>query len=78
MTAGEPLAAIPRVIEEQRRAVLARAVERDVAIVTAESCTGGSLASLLIDIEGSSRPFERGLWSTLRKRSASWCASRRR
>ena len=58
--AGEPLAAIPRSIEDRARALLERATAREVAIVTAESCTGGLLASLLTDIEGASGAFERG------------------
>ncbi len=38
-----------------------REVERaGLRIVTAESCTGGLIASLLTDIEGLSRNFERG------------------
>lgn len=57
---GEPLAAIPQAIEDKASAVLTRAGERDLAIVTAESCTGGLLASLLTDIEGASSAFERG------------------
>jgi len=39
---------------------LKKACDRDLAIVTAESCTGGLLASLLTDVEGASRAFERG------------------
>ena len=42
------------------RRVLERATERELSIVTAESCTGGQLASLLTDIEGASGAFERG------------------
>lgn len=34
--------------------------DRDLTIATAESCTGGLLASLLTDIEGLSGCFERG------------------
>lgn len=60
MAQHEPLAAIPRTIEDKARAVLERAGKRDLAIVTAESCTGGLLASLLTDIEGASSAFERG------------------
>ena len=60
MDPADPLAAIPAAIEERARAVLERAGERKVSIVTAESCTGGLLASLLTDIEGASRAFERG------------------
>ena len=38
-----------------------RAVERaGLSVATAESCTGGLIASLLTDIEGLSRNFERG------------------
>jgi nicotinamide-nucleotide amidase len=59
-SAGEPLAAIPHAIEAQARRLLERADEHDRSIVTAESCTGGLLASLLTDIEGASRTFERG------------------
>lgn len=60
MDAAEPLAAIPPGIEGKAQAVLKRAGERHLTIVTAESCTGGLLASLLTDIEGASRAFERG------------------
>lgn len=40
--------------------VLRAANSRDWCIASAESCTGGLLASLLTDIEGLSRCFERG------------------
>lgn len=33
---------------------------RDYSVVTAESCTGGGLASVLTDLPGSSRWFDRG------------------
>lgn len=40
--------------------VLERACARKIAIVTAESCTGGLLAALLTDIPDRSHAFERG------------------
>lgn len=36
------------------------AAERELAIVTAESCTGGELAALLTDLDGLAHVFERG------------------
>lgn len=42
------------------RALLEKLDEERTALVTAESCTGGFLASLLTDIEGLSHGFERG------------------
>lgn len=47
-------------IVRQAAEVLARAKRRGVALVTAESCTGGLVSSLLTDIEGLSGAFERG------------------
>lgn len=57
---SELLAAMPDDIEDSARALLDLAGDRELAIVTAESCTGGLLASLLTDVEGASRAFERG------------------
>lgn len=57
---SEPLGAIPAAIVRQAKHVLGRACEHDLSIVTAESCTGGLLASLLTDVEGRSSAFERG------------------
>lgn len=42
------------------RALLEKLDEAGMAVVTAESCTGGFLASLLTDIEGLSHGFDRG------------------
>ncbi len=57
---SELLAALPDDIEDSARALLDLACDHELAIVTAESCTGGLLASLLTDVEGASRAFERG------------------
>lgn len=52
--------AIPTDIDKLAHEVLERACELDLKLVTAESCTGGMLASLLTDIPGCSHAFERG------------------
>jgi nicotinamide-nucleotide amidase len=52
--------AIPDDIERLAQAVLEAACGRGVMLATAESCTGGLLASLLTDIPGKSHAFERG------------------
>lgn len=51
---------LPPVLEQAIRRCLDRACERNLALATAESCTGGLLASLLTDIEGCSHVFDRG------------------
>lgn len=53
-------ATIPSDIEDLVHRVLGRACDHDVMLATAESCTGGLLASLLTDVEGCSHAFERG------------------
>lgn len=53
--------ALPDELIEKAHSVLKLALENDVSLVTAESCTGGLLASLLTDIEGYGRVFERGI-----------------
>lgn len=52
--------ALPNETEEEARRLLAKACERDLKFATAESCTGGMLASLLTDIPGVAHAFDRG------------------
>jgi nicotinamide-nucleotide amidase len=51
---------LPNEVEEATRLLLAKACERDLTLATAESCTGGMLASLLTDVQGVAHAFERG------------------
>lgn len=51
---------IPDDVEALAQAVLAAACDAGRMLATAESCTGGLLASLLTDIPGKSHAFERG------------------
>jgi nicotinamide-nucleotide amidase len=52
--------ALPHDIEALVEAVLKAADARGVSLATAESCTGGLVASVLTDVEGRSHVFERG------------------
>jgi nicotinamide-nucleotide amidase len=52
--------AVPPAVDELAKAVLREAHDRDLKLATAESCTGGLLASLLTDIPGLSHTFECG------------------
>ncbi len=54
----EPI--LPPDIDELSQAVLEAACSRELTLATAESCTGGLLASLLTDVPGRSHAFERG------------------
>ncbi len=51
---------LPNETEEAARRLLSKAAERGLKLATAESCTGGMLASLLTDIPGIAHCFERG------------------
>ena len=51
---------LPQDVEQLVTVVLAAACDRELKLVTAESCTGGLLASLLTDVDGSAHAFERG------------------
>jgi nicotinamide-nucleotide amidase len=52
--------AIPGDIDASAKQVLKLASDRHLMLATAESCTGGLLASLLTDMPGLSHAFERG------------------
>lgn len=52
--------AIPDSTEDLATVLLKRACEADLKLATAESCTGGLVASLLTDVTGCSHAFERG------------------
>lgn len=51
---------IPASLEAAINRLLQRACDVDLKLATAESCTGGLLASLLTDVQGCSHAFERG------------------
>jgi nicotinamide-nucleotide amidase len=51
---------LPDQIEEAARRLLEKASERHLTLATAESCTGGMIASLLTDVQGVSHAFDRG------------------
>jgi nicotinamide-nucleotide amidase len=51
---------LPNAVEEATRRLLAKACERELTLATAESCTGGMLASLLTDVQGVAHAFDRG------------------
>ena len=51
---------LPTEVEEATRRLLEKACERGLTLATAESCTGGMLASLLTDVQGVAHAFDRG------------------
>ena len=51
---------LPDELEEAALRLLTDACKRDLTLATAESCTGGLLASVLTDVEGCSHAFDRG------------------
>jgi nicotinamide-nucleotide amidase len=51
---------LPGELEEATRLLLAKACERRLVLATAESCTGGMLASLLTDVKGVAHAFDCG------------------
>lgn len=51
---------IPDDLQERILHVLERACDLERSIATAESCTGGLVASLFTDVEGCSHAFDRG------------------
>lgn len=51
---------LPAPIDALVLEVLGEACDRDLKLTTAESCTGGLMASLLTDVVGYSHAFERG------------------
>ena len=61
MTKTETLSPVlPDAVEEATRRLLEKACERELVLATAESCTGGMLASLLTDVQGVAHAFDRG------------------
>ena len=51
---------LPNETEEATRRLLQKASERGLKLATAESCTGGMIASLLTDVQGVAHVFDRG------------------
>jgi len=51
---------LPNEVEAGTRRLLEKACERELTLATAESCTGGMLASLLTDVQGVAHAFDRG------------------
>ena len=52
--------ALPAELDRKAEQAMRRLCDKQLTIATAESCTGGMLASLLTDIEGCGHGFDRG------------------
>ena len=52
--------ALPPELDREAERAMRRLCEKELTVATAESCTGGLLASLLTDIEGCGHGFDRG------------------
>lgn len=52
--------ALPSELDRKAEQAMRRLCEKQLTVATAESCTGGLLASLLTDIEGCGHGFDRG------------------
>ena len=61
MAAPETLAAaLPEDLEADITALLADLCAAELKVATAESCTGGLIASLMTDVDGCGHAFDRG------------------
>lgn len=52
--------ALPDELDRKAEQAMRRLCDKNLTVATAESCTGGLLASLLTDIEGCGHGFDRG------------------
>ena len=52
--------ALPPELDRKAERVMRRLCDKSLVVATAESCTGGLLASLLTDIDGCGHGFDRG------------------
>lgn len=52
--------ALPSELDRKAEQAMRRLCDKELTVATAESCTGGMLASLLTDIEGCGHGFDRG------------------